>query len=128
MNVLLDTHAFLWWIAGNPLLSVHAQSVIADPSTEAYLSVASGWEIAIKSRLGKLKMPSNLHAFMATHLQLNSIQVLPIQMVHALYVSTLPDYHRDPFDRLLVAQSQIENMPLLTSDPQIIRYGITVIW
>ena len=128
MNVLLDTHVFLWWIAGSPLLSAHAQSVIADPTTEVYLSVASGWEIAIKSRLGKLKMPSNLQAFMATQLQLNSIQVLPIQMIHALHVSTLPDHHRDPFDRLLVAQSQIENMPLLTSDPQIVRYGITVIW
>lgn len=71
---------------------------------------------------------SHLQTFMATQLQLNSIQVLPIQMVHALHVCTLPDHHRDPFDRLLVAQSQIENMPLLTSDPQIAQYGITSIW
>ena len=71
---------------------------------------------------------SHLQIFVATQLQLNSIQLLPIQMVHALHLSTLADHHRDPFDRLLVAQSQIENMPLLTSDPQIVQYGITVIW
>ncbi len=96
--------------------------------TEPLLSAVSGWEIAIKSRLGKLKLPPDLQGFVAEQLRINAIQVLPFDMTHALHVFTLPDHHRDPFDRMLVAQSQLEQLPILTGDPQIARYAVTVMW
>ena len=128
MKVLLDTHTFLWWIANDPQLSPRARQIMEDADTEPLLSAASGWEIAIKSRLGKLKLPLDLQGFVAEQLRINAIQVLPIQMTHALHVFTLPDHHRDPFDRMLVAQSQSEQLPILTGDPQIARYAVTVMW
>lgn len=128
MKAMLDTHTFLWWIANDPQLSQRARQVMEDGATELFLSVASGWEMAIKSRIGKLKLPDDLHSFVAEQVRINAIEVLPIKMIHALHVHALPDYHRDPFDRLLVAQSQIEKMPILTGDPQIARYAVTVIW
>ena len=128
MKALLDTHTFLWWIANDPQLSQRARQVVEDGATELFLSVASGWEMAITSRLGKLKVPDDLYSFVAEQVRINAIEVLPIEMIHALHVHALPDHHRDPFDRMLVAQSQIEKMPILTSDPQIARYAVTVIW
>jgi len=114
--------------ANDPQLSQRARQVVEDGATELFLSVASGWEMAIKSRLGKLKVPDDLYSFVAEQVRINAIEVLPIEMIHALHVHALPDHHRDPFDRMLVAQSQIEKMPILTSDPQIARYAVTVIW
>ncbi len=128
MKALLDTHTFLWWISNDPQLSLRARQVIADSATDLFLSVASGWEIAIKSHLGKLRLPPDLQGFVAEQVRVNEIQVLPIEMMHVLHVHTLPDYHRDPFDRLLVAQSQLEKMPILTGDAQIGRYAVAVIW
>lgn len=128
MKALLDTHTFLWWIANDPQLSLRARQVMVDSNTELFLSVASGWEIAIKSHLGKLRLPPDLQGFVAEQVRVNGIQVLPIEMMHVLHVHTLPDHHRDPFDRLLVAQSQLEKMPILTGDAQIGRYAVTVIW
>jgi len=128
MRVLLDTHAFLWWIADDPQLSPRARQIMEAADTEPFLSAASGWEIAIKSRLGKLRLPPDLQGFVAQQLQINSIQVLPIQITHALHVATLPDHHRDPFDRILVAQSQLELLPILTGDPLITQYAVTTIW
>jgi PIN domain nuclease of toxin-antitoxin system len=128
MKALLDTHTFLWWIANDPQLSKRARQVMEDGATELFLSVASGWEMTIKSRLGKLKLPDDLHSFIAEQVRINALEVLPIEMIHALHVYSLPAHHRDPFDRMLVAQSQIEKMPILTGDPQIARYAVTVIW
>jgi len=128
MKVLLDTHTFLWWIANDPQLSSRARQIMAEPDTEPFLSAASGWEMAIKSRLGKLKLPADLPGFVADQLRINAIQVLPIHLAHALHVYTLPDHHRDPFDRILVAQSQLEKLPILTSDPLITQYAVTTIW
>ncbi len=128
MKVLLDTQAFLWWIANDPQLSARARQIMAEPDTEPFLSAASGWEIAIKSRLGKLKLPADLQGFVGEQLRINAIQALPIQMTHALHVFTLPDHHRDPFDRMLVAQAQLEKLPILTGDPLIAQYVVTVIW
>jgi len=128
MKALLDTHTFLWWIANDPQLSLRARQIMVDSATELFLSVASGWEIAIKSHLGKLRLPPDLQGFVAEQVRVNGIQVLPIEMMHVLHVHTLPDHHRDPFDRLLVAQSQLEKMPILTGDAQIGRYAVTVIW
>ncbi len=130
MNVLLDTHVFLWWIEDNPRLSSRAREVIADGENMVFVSAASGREIAIKARLGKLSLPENeaLDRFISDQLQVNAFQVLPVQLSHALHVYTLPLLHRDPFDRLLVAQSQVEKMPLVTGDDQIARYRVQVIW
>ena len=130
MNVLLDTHVFLWWIEANPRLSPRAREIIADGDNAVFLSAASGWEIAIKARLGKLRLSENevLDRFIFDQLQVNAFQALPIQLSHALHVYTLPPLHRDPFDRLLVTQSQLERMPLVTGDAQIARYAVQVIW
>jgi PIN domain nuclease of toxin-antitoxin system len=127
VKVLLDTHTFLWWITDDPHLSMRAREVMESPDNEMFLSAASGWEIAIKASLGKLKLPDDLQGFVSEQLRINAIHVLPIQMAHALHVYTLPGHHRDPFDRLLVAQSQLEQIPILTDDPQIAQYSVTVI-
>ena len=128
MRVLLDTHTFLWWITNNEQLSPTARDIIGSSQNELFLSVASGWEMAIKARLDKLELPDNLEQFITEQLQQNGIAGLPIQMSHALHVYTLPTLHRDPFDRLLIAQSQLETMPILTIDPQIGRYDVETIW
>ncbi len=128
MNVLLDTHAFLWWIDNNPKLSSRAREIISDAGNAIFLSAVSGWEIAIKTRLGKLTLPGDLERFIADQLAANAFSGLPIQLSHALHVYTLPAIHRDPFDRILVAQSQLEDMPILTADLQIAKYPVEVIW
>jgi len=128
MKVLLDTHTFLWWIADSPRLSARAREVIRDSNNELLFSAASGWEIAIKAQLGRLQLPDNLEQFIVEQLSLNTILVLPIQLRHALHVYTLPQHHRDPFDRMLVAQSQVENLPILTTDPHIAQYEVKTIW
>lgn len=128
MKVLLDTHAFLWWITDSPKLSARAREVIQDSNNELFFSAASGWEIAIKAQLGSLQLPNNLEQFIMEQLSLNAILVLPIQLHHALRVYTLPQCHRDPFDRVLVAQSHIENLPILTADAQITLYAVETIW
>jgi PIN domain nuclease of toxin-antitoxin system len=128
MNVLLDTRAFLWWVDDNSKLSPRAREIISDAGNALFLSAASGWEIAIKARLGKLTLPDDLERFIADQLVTNAFSSLPIQLSHALHVYTLPAHHRDPFDRILVAQSQLEDMPILTADPQIAQYPVQVIW
>ncbi|MDI6894226.1 MAG: type II toxin-antitoxin system VapC family toxin [Bacillota bacterium] len=129
MRVLLDTHAFLWWITEDPRLSAHASRVIADGKNTILLSAASAWEIAIKARLGRIEVAAeDLGSFISGELARNAIQPLPILISHALHVHTLPDHHRDPFDRLLVAQAQLEQLPILTSDQQIAHYPVEVIW
>ncbi len=128
MMILLDTHAFLWWITDDQRLSNHAREIISNGDNELFLSAASGWEITIKVQIGRLNLPDEPKRFIPEQRKLNFIQSLPIQMSHALHVSTLPDYHRDPFDRLLVAQAQLEGMPILSADPQIAHYQVEVIW
>ncbi len=128
MNALLDTHTFLWWITDNPDLSPRAREVISDGDNTLFLSAASGWEIAIKAKLGRLQLPDNPERFVIEHMSLNAINSLPIQLSHALHVYTLPNHHRDPFDRMLVAQSQLEKLPIVTVDPQIAHYPVQVIW
>ena len=128
MRALLDTHTFLWWIDNDRRLSPRARTIISDGSNELFFSAASGWEIAIKARLGKLQVPSDLAPFMTDHLVRNNVTSLSIHLTHTLHVSTLPHLHRDPFDRLLVAQSQLEQLPILTADPLIQRYAVQTIW
>lgn len=128
MKLLLDTHAFLWWIADDPRLAPSARAMVADPANELFLSAASGWEISIKCRIGKLSLGEAPEIFVSRHLTANAIQPFPVRMEHALRVFSLPPLHRDPFDRLLVAQSQLEGMPLVTADPLLSQYGIEVRW
>jgi PIN domain nuclease of toxin-antitoxin system len=128
MKILLDTHTFLWWITDDQRLPDHAREIISNGDNELFLSAASGWEITIKAKIGRLNLPDEPQRFIPEQMKLNFIQSLPIQMSHALHVSTLPDYHRDPFDRLLIAQSQLEEIPILSSDPQIANYQVEVIW
>jgi PIN domain nuclease of toxin-antitoxin system len=128
MRALLDTHVFLWWIVGDSALSSRVSAIIGDSTNDLFLSAASAWEIAIKARLGRLDLSGAPEVVIPEQMALNAIQSLPVQISHALHVYTLPDHHRDPFDRLLVAQSQLENMPIITADPQIARYAVEVIW
>lgn len=128
MNVLLDTHTFLWWIDDDPRLSPRAREIIGNADNTVFLSAASGWEIAIKARLGRLRLPDELARFIAEQMTVNAFRALPISLSHALHVYTLPAHHRDPFDRLLVAQSQLEGLPILTADPQIVQYPVQVLW
>jgi PIN domain nuclease of toxin-antitoxin system len=102
--------------------------IIADRSNKILFSVASGWEIAIKAQLGKLQISGQPEPFIAQQLAINLFEVLPIQLNHALQTYHLPNHHKDPFDRILVAQSQVENLPILTVDPKLTQYGVNVIW
>jgi PIN domain nuclease of toxin-antitoxin system len=128
MRALLDTHTFLWWITDNPQLSSRVREIIRDGNNELFLSAASGWEIVIKTQLGRLNLPDNLEHFISEQLTINSIYSLPIQMSHALHVFVLPNHHQDPFDRIIVAQAQLENLAILSADQQIARYPVEIIW
>lgn len=128
MKVLLDTHTLLWWLTARPQLSERARDVIGNGENQVFVSAASGWEIAIKVRLGRLTLPDTPERFIPEQLRLNAMQSLPISLSHALRVHSLPDHHRDPFDRILVAQSQLENLPIVSADPLIAQYAVQVIW
>lgn len=128
MQVLLDTHTFLWWITHDSQLSEKAHDTIHNGSNTLFLSAVSGWEIAIKAQIGKLRLPDHLESFITTHLHRNNITVLPIHLRHTLHTYTLPLLHRDPFDRLLIAQSQQDNMPIITVDALIAQYDVETIW
>ena len=123
MNLLLDTHVLLWWLDDPALLSVKARAAIADGSNTVYVSAAAAWEIAIKRALGRLDAPDDLEEMMAEERFLP----LPIRVRHALAVASLPPIHLDPFDRIQVAQAQLENLMLATRDPFIGRYDVPVL-
>ena len=129
MKLPLDTHAFLWWVTDDPQLSSRARRILRDSSNEAYFSAVSGWEIAIKTRLGRLSVAGhNLEDFIAEQVAANGFQVLPIHLNHALRTYSLPDYHRDPFDRLLIAQAIIEELALVTADRKLGNYKVRIVW
>ena len=128
MKALLDTHTFLWWNMDEGQLSTTVRELIVDGRNEIYLSAASAWEMAIKYARGSLVLPEPPDDFVTNRLRLHQFQPLPVTVSHALHVYALPDYHRDPFDRLLIAQSQLEDMPLLSADPEIARYEVKIIW
>lgn len=118
MNLLLDTHALLWWLCDDPTLSADARKAIADPANIVYVSAASAWEISIKKALGKLDAPDGLDAAVSA----SGFQELPITMPHALAAGRLPMHHTDPFDRMLIAQATLENLTLITRDNRIAQY------
>jgi PIN domain nuclease of toxin-antitoxin system len=128
MKYLLDTHTFLWFINDDASLSSTAKALIEDPENTIYLSIASIWEMAIKVSLGKLEMPSPFTDFIDEQLSKNTIILLNIKIAHTGIVATLPFHHRDPFDRLIIAQSSVEDIPVIGKDAIFDDYGIKRHW
>jgi len=127
MKLLLNTQVFLWWIDDDRRLGANAQAVLKNAKSNVAFSVASAWEIAIKARLGHLRTPPDLTSFLADQIARNGFRILPVELAHATRVRHLDDHHRDPFDRLLVAQANIEDLILVTSDPLIRCYPVTTL-
>ena len=127
MRILVDTHCWLWMTAAPERFSLRTLKHIESPDTELYLSAASAWEIAIKYALGKLRLPERPQEYLASHLGQTRTTPLSITTDHAASVAELPAVHRDPFDRLLIAQARLERMPILTADPQFKKYDVDVI-
>ncbi|MCY3665020.1 MAG: type II toxin-antitoxin system VapC family toxin [Gemmatimonadetes bacterium] len=128
MNLLLDTHAFLWMSLDDPQLSETARGELSDTENELYLSPASYWEIAIKISIGKYNLTEPLAAFVKREIIANNFKVLPIDIDHTAEISALPFHHKDPFDRMLIAQSMVENFPLVSRDTILDQYGVVRIW
>lgn len=129
MKVLLDTHAFLWWLAEDSKLSARARRIIGSDTNELFLSAASVWEIAIKASLSRLNLGiENPETVVTQGMAAYGIRSLQIELHHALRTYSLPHHHNDPFDRMLIAQSIVEEMSLLSADPKFRGYGIRVIW
>jgi PIN domain nuclease of toxin-antitoxin system len=128
MNLLLDTHAFLWWVTDDAKLSPIARQAIANPDNTVFFSVVSAWEITIKQGTGKLTLPEPAETYIPSRLKSNQFSTLPVHLFHVLQIASLPDLHRDPFDRLLVAQSQVESIPIISIDQFVVQYPVTVIW
>ena len=127
MRLLLDSHAFLWWVRDDPALTRRARTAIADAENECFLSHASVWEMAIKASLGKLKLPTTVERFVVEHCEANSFRLLPLTLGHIALVEGLPFHHRDPFDRLLIAQARHERMTLVSRDPSLKAYGVATV-
>jgi PIN domain nuclease of toxin-antitoxin system len=127
MKLLLDTHVFLWWVNDAPELSETARAAISDAGNTCYLSMASCWEMAIKSSLGKLKLKKPVERFVSEQMQQNGFLMLNIELRHIAKIETLEYLHRDPFDRLLLMQARTEKMTLVTVDAALLSYGIRCI-
>ncbi len=128
MRVLLDTHALLWWFSDDPALTRAARKIIADTKNTLVVSAASAWEIATKVRLGKLPTGASLAADFTGYIERERFQLLSISVEHALRAGLLPGAHRDPFDRMLIAQAQADNLPILSKEVIFDAYGLRRIW
>ncbi len=128
MKTLLDTHALLWLITGDPRLSRKAEKVFLDQENDLFFSAAGFWEICIKMSLGKLSLQPGWLDVIRDEINANAIHWLAIEMTHCAESAKLPFYHRDPFDRMLIAQATVENMQILSRDTRFSDYGITRIW
>jgi PIN domain nuclease of toxin-antitoxin system len=127
MRALLDTHTFLWAISGNEKLSRRAREIFVGPS-DLWLSVASIWEILIKAQCGKMSLPQPVGSYLMKKMAENRIEMLPVSLDHVLKIESLPMHHRDPFDRMLIAQSLHEKLPIVSSDIIFRRYDVELIW
>jgi PIN domain nuclease of toxin-antitoxin system len=128
MKALLDSHTLLWWFADSPQLSVPAAELIDDPMSTIFVSAATAWEICTKVRIGKLPTGKFLCEDFAGIISRNHFTALPVQVEHAQLAGLLPANHKDPFDRMLVAQAMIEQMPLVTNDAAIAEFNVRIIW
>jgi len=123
LNVLLDTHALIWWLEDNPRLSTAARKAISNGRNQIFVSAVSVWEVAIKTAIGKLTIPGDL----STAIHANRFIELPINFTHTKAAGALPQHHNDPFDRMLIAQAQCEKLKLITHDNRIAQYAIKLI-
>ena len=127
MRILLDTHCWLWMAASPERFSASARRIVGTTEHDLYLSAASAWEIAIKHAIGRLELPEPPARYVPSRLEVLRTLALPIEHSHALRVGSLPRHHRDPFDRLLIAQAQLEDLPILTSDEVFASYDVETI-
>lgn len=128
MKLLLDTHAFIWWDSEPAKLSPRVLALCQDRQSVLLLSVVSIWEMQIKLQLGKLRLALPLKEIVESQQQTNNVEILPITLEHVLALEDLPVHHKDPFDRLLVAQALVEEAVLVSADPNITRYAVRVVW
>jgi len=128
VRLLLDTHAFLWWVGDHAKLGKGARAAIGDGANECLVSMASAWELAIKVSLGKLTVEGRLDRFLPEQIAANGFETLHIEMDHVARVASLPFHHRDPFDRLLVAQALAEDLAIVSADLVFKRYGVKRVW
>lgn len=128
MRILLDTHCWLWALGEPQRLSAQARALIADRGNEIFLSAASAWEISIKHALGKLTLPVDPAEYVPQRIEASGVSPLPIDVRHALLAGELPAHHRDPFDRLLVAQARLEGLTLMTADALLRPYQADLFW
>lgn len=127
MNLLLDTHVLIWWLEKNPRLGAQAKVTLRNPDMRPWMSAASVWEISIKMALGRFDLADPPEAWVPRLLGEWGVRALPITPTHAMAVRTLPLHHRDPFDRMLIAQAQCEGLTLVTADPRIMAYDVRTI-
>ncbi|HVA51451.1 MAG TPA: type II toxin-antitoxin system VapC family toxin [Pirellulales bacterium] len=128
MRLLLDTHTFLWFVTDDPLLSATARSLIVDPTSEIVVSPASYWEVAIKVSLGKYPLTVPFEQFFTEGIEGNDFLILPIEVRHAAVLSSLPMHHKDPFDRMIIAQAMAEQIAVVGVDAAFDAYGVTRRW
>ena len=128
MRLLLDRHTLLWFIAGSASLSAYAHTLIEDVSNEKFVSIVSIWETAIKISIGKMTLSAPFDVLFLHQLQINGFDLLPVKIKHTSVITTLPFHHRDPFDRLLVAQAIEEKLTLISIDEIFDGYGVTRLW
>lgn len=128
MRTLLDTHALLWWLLDEPERSIHAREVIANPDNRIFFSSVSAWEISHKHQLGKLPEAEGAVRNLSRFLYQSGLDFLPISLDHALEAGRLPGPHHDPFDRILIAQSRIDSLSIITLDPVFKEYSVQVVW
>ena len=128
MKLLLDTHVFIWWDSEPARLSPRALALCQDPQNTLLLSVVSLWEMQIKLQLGKLKLALPLREIVDGQRRTNNVEILPVTLEHVLGLENLPPYHKDPFDRLLVAQAIVEEAVLVSADPNIAKYPVQIVW
>ena len=128
MKLLLDTHAFIWWASEPEKLSINVLSLLENRDNTLVLSVASVWEIQIKRQIGKLKLDIPLWQILESQQQINDLQILSIHLAHVVALDNLPAHHKDPFDRLLIAQANVEDMLLVSKDEAFSNYSVRLIW
>lgn len=128
MNLLFDTHTFLWWNDTSQALPARVLAACQDTRNNLYLSVVSVWEIQIKQQIGKLHLQTPIVKIIEEQSKVNRLRILPIRLEHALAIDQLPLLHRDPFDRLLMAQTITENLTLLSGDHLLQQYGVRILW
>lgn len=128
MNLLIDTHIFLWFVFAATSLNTYARSLVEDEANTKFLSMASVWEMAIKHSIAKLPLTLPFPLFMKRELESSGFLLLPVEFEHLTQVASLPLHHRDPFDRLIIAQSMAENMPVVSADSAFDAYGVSRLW